>query len=455
MADLLEKYGISSSTTKYGDRPTIYMVPMELKWGDDIKCYDPVAVEIGLCRRRSTVYTEELQSYKSCCVRQLISQRSLLVHCFETMKCLYPKIQASYSKRFAVGDEMNVARTMLLDGCFILHRLLKYARFAGKREANCSEGRMKRASSSMVHPDDTDDLTQVVGRCCVWQLVTRDLLLLENQIPFFVLLELFGLLKNDQRQDTLVKGSLMLFRSLCPQMLRRTVSVSAIVPSGVHHLLHLFYLLVGFGPTGENEGHDPRRQVDVLPSKLPQWIPGAKELEEAGIRFRKRKNAKTFLDIKFDFQSGVLEIPPLQLYDYSDALFRNLIAFEQTYPGTRFDISTYSVFMNCLINTPEDMRILHLRGILVNMMNGKQDASHFFNRICSQVHFPSKNYLVKLMGEVSKYKDSRRHKWRAALVRDYFSNPWVAISVVAAVLLLGMTVVQTFFTVYPYFKPRN
>uniref|UniRef100_A0A0A8Z2Z2 Uncharacterized protein n=1 Tax=Arundo donax TaxID=35708 RepID=A0A0A8Z2Z2_ARUDO len=469
IVDLMKMYGVPNLATRYGGEwnweqmPTIYIVPMELKRGDENKCYDPVAVQIGLCRNyRFTLEldTDDLQRYKACCVQQLISRHShlhepdrtpaaLLDGCFESMKSLYPKIRACHSKRITFRDKSDVARTMLLDGCFILHRLLKYARLAESKAKGSEE------DSDVDHLND-DDWTQVIGRCCVWQLVTRDLLLLQNQIPFFVLRELFCQLKNDEPEDTIVKGSLMLFRSLCPQMLRPTGSgsVSAIAPSDVHHLLHLFYLSVGF-PSGENDRRPSRRQADVLPSELPQWIPGAKELDEAGVRFRKRKNASTFLDIKFDFHSGVLEIPPLQLYDYSDALFRNLIAFEQTYPGTRFDITTYCVFMNCLINTREDMRILHLRGILVNMMNGEQDASRFFNRICSQVHFLSENYLVELMGNVSKYKDSRRHKWRAALVRNYFSNPWVAISVVAAVLLLGMAVVQTFFTVYPYFKPRN
>lgn len=124
----------------------------------------------------------------------------------------------------------------------------------------------------------------------------------------------------------------------------------------------------------------------------------------------------------------MLEIPPLQLDDFSDKLFRNLIAFEQTYPDTRRDISTYAVFMDCLINTPEDMRILHLHGILVNQINGEQDASRFFSRISARVYWTAdKNYLKNVMDQVNTYRGSRLHKWRAALVRNYFSNPWVVL----------------------------
>jgi hypothetical protein len=80
----------------------------------------------------------------------------------------------------------------------------------------------------------------------------------------------------------------------------------------------------------------------------------AKELEEAGVRFRARVKAKTFLDVSFH-GGGVLEIPPLQLYDSSEALFRNLIAFEQTYLDTPGHVTSYAIFMDCLIKTPEDM----------------------------------------------------------------------------------------------------
>jgi hypothetical protein len=280
--------------------------------------------------------------------------------------------------------------------------------------------------------------------------VTRDLLLLENQIPFFVIRELFQQLRNeDESEELLVSGSLRLFRTLRPQMLHN----SSITCDDVHHLLHLFYLSVGL-PTTDRQQHSRHRQSGELLSELPQWIPCAKELKEAGIRFKMRKNATSFLDIKF--ARGVLEIPQLELDDFSESMFRNLIAFEQTYPDTAWDVSTYAFFMNCLVTSPEDMRILGLRGILVNHLNSRRSiAWRFFSDIVAQVHWSADNYLVGIMGAVNKYRDSRRHKWRAALVRNYFTNPWVIMSVLAALLLLALAVLQSFFTVYRHFKPPN
>ncbi|KAM3399877.1 hypothetical protein ACQJBY_005003 [Aegilops geniculata] len=109
---------------------------------------------------------------------------------------------------------------------------------------------------------------------------------------------------------------------------------SPIACDDVHHLLHLFYLSVALPQTGDRQQHSRRhrRRSDELLSELPQWIPCAKELEEAGVRFRKRKDATSFMDVRF--ARGVLEIRQLELNDSSESLFRNLIAFEQTYvPG--------------------------------------------------------------------------------------------------------------------------
>uniref|UniRef100_A0ACD6ABA3 Uncharacterized protein n=3 Tax=Avena sativa TaxID=4498 RepID=A0ACD6ABA3_AVESA len=446
----------------YGDStqpPTIYKVPEELTV-TNLCCdprvqHEPVAVFLGRAVQEYHLPpdTQRLEKYKWCCARQLISRHShllepartpvLLNECFTTMKRLLPRIYASYSEEFSktlrVLPDNEVAEAMLKDGCFILHRLLKYARRV----------KMERCAGGSNQFDEDEDWTQVYGRCFVWQFVTRDMLLLQNQMPFFVIRELFQQLRNeDEPEELLVTGGLRLFRSLSPQRLH----LSPIECDDVHHLLHLFYLSVGRPRTDCQQQH--RRRSDELMSELPQWIPCAKELQEAGVRFRKRKNPTSFLDVKFSH--GVLEIPQLELDDFSESLFRNLITFEQTYPDTTRDVSTYAVFMNCLVTSAEDMRILDLQGILVNHLNSRRwDPWRFFSDIVAQVHWSADNYLVGLMSAVNRYRNRRRHRWHAALARNYFGNPWVTMSVFAALLLLVMSVLQTFFTVYAYFKPPN
>ncbi|CAL5092689.1 unnamed protein product [Urochloa decumbens] len=449
--------------------PSICEVPEDLAEGNKA-AYIPKVVCIGplFDSLRGTASMLRLERYKWRCLRTLIVGRGpaaagpttttlddpaagwsaevhapVLRRCFNRMVRLVPRIRASYGTVSSSsggggggmnGDDEKLALHMLLDGCFILHRLLKYAR-----------------------PEngggDRDDWSLLFGRCWVWGTVKRDLLLLSNQVPFVVVRKLFKLLVGEGSggEDVLVAGGLNFLSSLHP----RPLHSAPIDCRGVHHLLHLLYLSIDLPPSQQ-----PRRQHQHLPpSELTRWVPCAKELEEAGVKLKPRatNKAKSFLDV--GFRGGVLEIPPLRLFDYSEPLFRNLIAFEQTYPATASRVTAYAIFMGCLVKTPDDVRILHRRGVLENHMNGagRDDDSAlvgFFAGLCAEAHTSAdRDHLATVMVEVVRYQSGRWPQWRAALKRDYFSNPWAIAAVVAAATGLALTVLQTFYSVYTYYKP--
>lgn len=83
--------------------------------------------------------------------------------------------------------------------------------------------------------------------------------------------------------------------------------------------------------------------------------------------------------------------------DYSEPLFRNLITFEQTRPFTPGHVTAYAIFMDSLVTSPEDMRLLLIiSSVLVNQMNGERDATTgFFGRLCTEAHLDAdRNYLA-------------------------------------------------------------
>uniref|UniRef100_M8BDY4 Uncharacterized protein n=1 Tax=Aegilops tauschii TaxID=37682 RepID=M8BDY4_AEGTA len=445
--------------------PSICEVPKDLIEGNK-GAYTPKVVGIGLLLDdswRTSTSMVRLERYKWCCVRKLVMGRHpdpaswsrevhepLLGKCFDLMVGLVPQIRASYSSVASDTSSEDVAIKMLLDSCFVLHRLLKHA---GKGKGN--------------NDYDDDDWNQQLGRCWVWGTVKRDLLLLSNQVPFFVLQALFKQLGNDRGTgDILVNCGLQLLSSLRPGRLHN----APIICGDVHHLLHLFYLSIDLPPRdwepsntktrgirsnlsrppvkrrppNSKPAHDSisRELLAVPEAELTWWVPCAKELEEAGVRIRARRyGAKSFLDVRFRRRRGILEIPPLELFDYSVPLFRNLIAFEQTYPSTPGRITAYAIFMDCLLKTPQD------RG---------ETAMGFFSSLCAEAHTSAdRNYLAGVMDQVLKYQKRKWPRWRAALVSGYFTNPWVTTSVVAAVILLTMTVLQSFYAVYGYYKPSK
>ncbi|KAK1591901.1 hypothetical protein Q3G72_015633 [Acer saccharum] len=99
-----------------------------------------------------------------------------------------------------------------------------------------------------------------------------------------------------------------------------------------------------------------------------KFICCAREIQEAGIKFLKVEGGSLF-DIKFDY--GVLKIPVLSIQDHTESVFRNLIAYEQFTPtdaGSPNLVIDYIVFMDCLINTPEDAELLRRHGIIDNWL---------------------------------------------------------------------------------------
>ncbi|XP_058084070.1 UPF0481 protein At3g47200-like [Magnolia sinica] len=184
-------------------------------------------------------------------------------------------------------------------------------------------------------------------------------------------------------------------------------------------------------------------------------IPCATDLQLAGVKFKKIKKSNNILNVKF--RHGVLEITPFKIHYYSEALFRNLVAFEQCYPGADTYFTTYLMFMDFLLKTSKDVALLHHNGIIDNYYHGSDDdVANLFNRLCTGAfHTFEGSYLSDLHDNVQKHCENKWNMWRASLKRDYFTNPWSVISFIAALFLLLLTFTQTFFTVFPYYGPRS
>ncbi|KAF6136464.1 hypothetical protein GIB67_035023 [Kingdonia uniflora] len=115
-----------------------------------------------------------------------------------------------------------------------------------------------------------------------------------------------------------------------------------------------------------------------------QLIHCVTELREAGIKFKKRKMDR-FWDIKFE--NGVLHIPRLLVHDGTKSLLLNMIAFEQCHLDCSNCISSYIIFMDNLINSPEDVGHLHYHGIIEHWLGSDTEVADLFNGLCQEVVF--------------------------------------------------------------------
>ena len=117
---------------------------------------------------------------------------------------------------------------------------------------------------------------------------------------------------------------------------------------------------------------------------------------------------------------------------------------------------SHVIFMDNLINSPEDVAYLHYCGIIEHWLGSDADVADLFNQLCQEVVFDiNDSYLSRLSEDVNHYYNHKWNTWRASLKHNYFSNPWAIVSLFAAVVLLLLTLAQTFFGVYAYYRPRS
>ncbi|KAG6484275.1 hypothetical protein ZIOFF_061070 [Zingiber officinale] len=109
---------------------------------------------------------------------------------------------------------------------------------------------------------------------------------------------------------------------------------------------------------------------------------------------KRKQKATSFLDITFN--KGVLEIPPLEIDDDTNILFRNLIAFEQCQKDAsgNGNISAYASFMSCIIDTAADVELLQEKAIIINGFGNKKKVANLFSKLCKEVVIDHENYQM-------------------------------------------------------------
>lgn len=186
----------------------------------------------------------------------------------------------------------------------------------------------------------------------------------------------------------------------------------------------------------KNEQHQPESQCHI----------SVTELLNAGIRFKKADRGQTF-DIKFHKAQGVIEMPRLFFDDMSEVFFRNVIAFEQHHLN-QFEVINYVAFLERLINTIEDVHIFEESELMVNYLGSKENVATIRNNFTNQLYINYSQEYFQMFDDLAAHVMKPWNKWKAMLRHDYFGSPWTTMSVIAAVVLLGLTAVQTIVTIY-------
>ncbi|XP_028062461.1 UPF0481 protein At3g47200-like [Camellia sinensis] len=268
----------------------------------------------------------------------------------------------------------------------------------------------------------------------------RDLILLENQLPFFILVRLFNMTKIDSDLEIIQIALTFLEFNAPDQKLEAPRGISI---NNIKHLLHLVHSCWCF-KFAEMSRNATEKELEFINS--------ATELQESGIQFKKAEERNLF-DIKFI--SGILEIPLLSIAaEEGESFFTNLVAFElcPSYHEPEY-VCDYVVFMNCLINSFEDVRLLRHSEIIESWVGDDAELHAMWHKLFNITLTDTEKFSYsQVFNDVNNHCKRRRNMWMANLKRNYFNSPWALISFLVATILLLLTVAQTIFSILSFGK---
>ncbi|XP_050125511.1 UPF0481 protein At3g47200-like [Malus sylvestris] len=412
------------------------------------KAYTPQAVSIGPLHHedKDLLYMEE---HKQRYLQHFLHR--IRVKTKEDLEVYVKKIVAKKASLSGCYDgeasEFNsdeFVSIILVDAAFIIELLLR----------------------SYYQPSE-DDNDWIFTKPWMLQNIAPDMILLENQLPFFILEYLFADVgsnwDNAEELPSLVRLSYVFFQKTV-HLQGNEDNLKDIISSRleVKHFVDLIRTLhqpsskssqTG-GPTSccsPKVKHFCDGIRGFLSTKKPQTerplnTPCAKKLHQAGVKLQV-SSSKNLFDISFNINKGILEIPQVEIHDYTELTLRNLLAFEQCH-CTENHIRDYLRFMDGLVNTPMDVDLLVEHGIFVNTLGDNNKVSILINKLCVGVSSNNENYyFADLSKDLNNYCGKPWNKSKASLKQKYFNTPWAMISVFAAGFLIVLTVIQTVCTI--------
>lgn len=448
----------------------------------------------------------------------------------EQLTELVPRIRACYHKYLDFNGE-TVAWMMAIDASFLLEFLQVYAIKEGKS--------LSRLSSRMSH------LVDYSGTKSAHNAILRDMVMLENQIPLFVLRKMLEFqFSSLEAADDMLYSMLMGFcKELSP--FKMAEDLPKLLVSECAHLLDFLYDMVtpkleepcevveidqdqteaengkkSSSSTGSsnhvkwflhevwkllsklNKGpirlikrvllSRPVKLIFQLPltilSKLPGFkilkqpveyffftqnkeqskpgdensssnniisrpplveeiaIPSVTQLAESGVHFVATNGSIS--SISFDAKTVTFYLPAISLDLNTEAILRNLVAYEASNASGPLVFTRYTELMNGIIDTEEDAKLLREKGIILNRLKRDEDVANLWNGMTKSIRLTNVSFLDKVIEDVNKYHNRRWTVKFGKVMKLYVFRSWRLLTLVAAVMLLLLTGLQAFCSVY-------
>ncbi|KAG2667381.1 hypothetical protein I3760_15G111700 [Carya illinoinensis] len=377
----------------------IYKASDRICKSNELEAYTPQVISIGPFHRNNPKL-QTMESFKQRYLKSFTERapEMNLDDLISTIKGEEESVRECYSETIPLGSD-DFVKMILLDAIFIIEFFFR----------NCS---------GIWSEYDRRMLASLLSNR--GQL---DLILLENQLPFFIIEKIYNIAFPSLSIET------PFIDFTCRQF--HCYNVQEYEPrdfwSSGKIILHFTDLLRSFSlPRRERR---PKRNSEII-----KEMRSTTQLARAGLKFTV-SNSNNCSPLELKYANGVLEIPRFQLDKNTEIYARNLIAFEQShYPEDQAYITEYYFLLSLLIRGRKDVIFLVRKGIVKWVDQGIDPAS-VLNKILETIDCSLKTDDYT--------RGTYLHIMTAKLKRDYFSTPWKGAATIGGILLLLLTVIQT------------
>ncbi|KAG6706457.1 hypothetical protein I3842_07G223000 [Carya illinoinensis] len=388
---------------------SIYRVPERLRRAKE-KDYTPQVVSIGpLHHGRESL--KAMEEHKMRYLKDFIERsQETLESYIKVVEEKVVRLRSCYAETIPFRCEKFV-EIMVVDTAFIIEVLLR-SHFPGLQDRN----------------------DRIFYKQRMIQDVWSDMQLLENQVPFFILEDLFELSKvtipyQPGKRPSIIELSYNFFkeRMFLEVTKEKLMKIHSDKCEHFVDLLRKLYL--------------PLRERQEIETKLQTLtMPCMTELHQAGVRFEVG-SSKNLFDI--EFVKGILKIPKLTICGETELSIRNMVAFEQCHCDKNY-MNDYVVIMDRLVNTHKDVDLLVTYGIVENRLGDSNEGAILINKLADGVVVEFEEfYFARLSKDLNTYCRRPWHRWKANLKQNYFNTPWAIISVIAGFILIILTLIQS------------
>ncbi|KAK2386596.1 UPF0481 protein [Trifolium repens] len=440
---------------------SIPAVPDDLRKSNE-SAYMPKLVSIGP-RYKGKKELLPMEEIKWCCVTSLISRtfgQDTIETCLETVIKLDAAVRASYVDVITL-DRYDLATNMVFDGCFLLELII------------CEST----LDTEIPIPFNGKSPGIEVKKM---EYVISDLMLVDNQIPLFILKTLFEKLigSSNQMHEFIQNLALPLFGLSGKLMVKSTshfldVIYSYLEMGWVDKKIENDYSYLEMGWVDKKIDNEVRIYLGNVRHLFQEQRLHrcATRLKAAGITIQSLENDDDInfkLTTHFYERKGRLEIPRLIITQTTEVKWRSFIAWEHhkkklsTRSSSAADwrssicTSTALLFRD-LICCPSDVQLLKDRRVIVDQSNkSNRDLVAFFHSIASGIDsgiIDRKHTTMFLALNI--FRTKRNYLTKIfILLRHYFSrSAWWEYMVFASVVTF-LTFVQTCYAIIAYHFPK-